>query len=767
MKRNSRLSRFKQIALALVCSFLAPGISSLMAQTDPFLVPAPEKMEAQPGEFNLSQVSIMEPKFGFSLLKTWLLQQPTTKVWSKKSAPSKLYRPIRYKSDPSIPLEGYALEISPAQVLIAASTPAGFLYAEQSVIQLAEQRKGLCLPCVKISDSPRFSWRGMHLDESRHFMGKTFVKKYIDWLCALKMNVFHWHLTDAPGWRIEIKKYPKLTEIGAWRPDRTGLLFGEADTAKVGEAMTYGGFYSQDDIREVVAYAAERNITIIPEIEMPGHTTAALVAYPEYSCTGGPFPMPGGAKNCVYPNFCVGNEKTYTFLEDILSEVMALFPSTYIHIGGDEVEREQWTKCSKCQALKVAQQLENEAQLQVYFTKRVEQFIQSKGRKLMGWDEIMEGENLSTSAGVMVWRGEDQARKATLRGNSVVITHNYYFDLYQGNPAYEPVTYGYLPLEKVYTYEPLPPDFSLEQQSHILGVQGCLWTENVYDVTKAEYMLFPRLFALAEVAWTRPPNKNWQQFQQKIIWCMEWMNQRSTHYATSVFDPEIQMIPAEDAFAMQCELVQQIPFGALRYTMDGTEPDTNARLYTRPIDLTQPCEVKTAVFLPSGQKGNTRSVQFYPTLATGQKFELRHLPDVRYNGQKPHILTDGLSGSMAFHDGRWCGFYGNDFDWSIHFSKVETPRKLQINFLDATRSWIYLPENISIETSVDGLQWRTVAEVTKAEMSAITDEAIKPVSIPLNGDPVQHVRIFAKNKGMHPVYPDGQCWLFVDEIRIE
>ncbi len=731
------------------------------------LIPNPEYVESQQGIFTLDKLQIKGQSRGFSPFQEWLKTSKGIQIHTGKTPAGPEFKEVRYTLDASKSAEGYELRISPKVLEIVASTDAGFLYAEQTLIQLAEQNSNRFLPCMLVRDHPRFAWRGMHLDESRHFMGKAFVKKYIDWLFMLKMNTFHWHLTDATGWRIEIKKYPKLTSIGAWRPARPGILNSDADTARLGEPMTYGGFYTQDDVREIVQYAAQRNITIIPEIEMPGHTTAALVAYPEYSCTGGPFPMPGGAKNCPYPNFCVGNEQTYVFLEQVLTEVMALFPSPYIHIGGDEVERNQWASCKKCQAQKTALGLENEAQLQVYFTKRIENFLIKKGRRLMGWDEIMEGDDLTASAGVMVWRGEGLANEATAAGHEVVIAHNYYFDLYQGNPEFEPVTYGYLPLEQVYTYEPVPANFSPEQQQKVLGVEGCLWTENVYNSDQAAYMLFPRLLALAEVAWTKAERRSWSQFQQHIPGMLEWLDKNNARYATSVFDPSI-VVTADPYFkTLQCSFEQQVPYGAIHYTIDGSEPSPDALIYTHPFSLAKACTVKASTIFPNGKQSKTLSIKFNPSLASNRPFTLANLPDKKYNGDTPSALTDGLNGGAAFHDGHWCGFYGYDFDMTIDLDSLREVHSVSLNWLETEGSWVYLPEEMWVEVSDDKSSWKKVGAISKGEITAASTNRIKPVSIALQGQKARYVRVFAKNKGQHPVYPEGKCWLFIDELRVD
>jgi len=719
------------------------------------LLPEPNYMTTREGVYFVAdRVELFGDVPEFSVINE--LQKAVPKKKTDKRT-----RRIMYIFDKFVLDEGYWLSVEDTLVTIGAATTSGFLYAEQTIMQLRQDGAFMKLPGLEIIDSPRFGWRGMHLDESRHFLGKEFVKQYIDWLFSLKMNVMHWHLTDAPGWRIEIKKYPKLTEVGAWRPDRSGLTFIEADTAKAGEAMTYGGFYTQKDIKEIVRYAAERNITIIPEIEMPGHTTAALVAYPEYSCTGGPFPMPGGAKNSPYPNYCVGNEDTYVFISDILSEVAELFPSEYIHIGGDEVDRAQWSQCAKCQKLKRDLKIEDDSRLQVYFTERIEEILAGMGRKLMGWDEIMEGETLTPSAGVMVWRGEELVKKATNAGHQVVVTHNYYFDLYQGSPALEPKTYGYLPLERVYTYEPVPAGSSDEQRANIRGVEGCLWTEMIPDREKAEYMLFPRILALAEVGWTQPEKKDWKRFVSSIPVHLKRLDEQQINYATSIFDPEIKLVP--QGGVMTCQFSQQIQEGEIRYTLDGSEPGAGSAVFTEPIRLRGKAEIRAKAFF-SGKSGKTAVASYQPTLATGKQFSLKSLPAKQYNGERPWILNDGVKGSVSFNDGNWCGFYGDDVELTLDLGEKQEIKSLSTNFFEQEKSWIYLPEAIEVEKSEDGTNWTTIASTPGPVADGI--EGIKTINLVFEGVKTRYLRVKARNKGQHPVYPDGKCWIFMDEIGL-
>jgi hexosaminidase len=405
----------------------------------------------------------------------------------------------------------YKLNILPGTIQIIGKEQ-GIFYGIQTFMQMTFQN--LNLQSCTITDYPRFSWRGMHLDVSRHFFGVDFIKKYIDLLAMYKMNVFHWHLTDDQGWRIEIKKYPKLTEVGAWR---NGSMIGHYNEQKF-DTIRYGGFYTQEEIKEVVDYAKQKHITIVPEIEMPGHALAALSAYPQYSCTGGPFEV-GKAWGVYEDVFCAGNDSTFSFLQNILDEVVDLFPGEYIHIGGDECPKTRWEKCEKCQGKMKNEKLENEHQLQSYFIQRIEKYLNAKGKKIIGWDEILEG-GLAPNAAVMSWRGTEGGIAAAKEKHFVVMTPGSYcyFDHYQGKPSSEPLAIGgYTTLEKVYSYEPIPDTLNKEEAKFIMGAQANVWTEYMYDSKQVEYMVLPRLLALSEVVWSQKEAKNEKTFLKKAL----------------------------------------------------------------------------------------------------------------------------------------------------------------------------------------------------------------------------------------------------------
>jgi len=429
------------------------------------------------------------------------------------------------KSDASLGNEGYKLTVSPKSAVISAPKGAGLFYGVQTLLQLfppeifsktKSDNTDWSAPCVEIRDYPRFPWRGLHLDVGRHFFTKDEVLRFLDAMALHKLNRFHFHLTEDQGWRIEIKKYPKLTEVGAWRP---GIGFGldPKSSDQYDSKGRYGGFFTQKDIKEIVAYAEKRYITVVPEIELPGHSRAALAAYPELSCTGGPFDIREGA-GIDKDVYCAGNDKTFKFLEDVLTEVLALFPSTYIHIGGDECPKDRWKECPKCQKRIKDNDLKNEHELQSYFVKRIEKFLNSKKRQIIGWDEILEG-GLAPNATVMSWRGMDGGIKSAREGHNVIMTptSHCYFDYYQAAPGGEPKAIGgFVPLEKVYSFEPVPQQLGSDQRKYILGAQGNLWTEYMPNYKQVEYMAYPRGCALAEVVWTPAAKKNLQDFQDRL-----------------------------------------------------------------------------------------------------------------------------------------------------------------------------------------------------------------------------------------------------------
>jgi hexosaminidase len=487
----------------------------------PSIIPLPQKVAVQPGVFPVAEriqilVSDGDDDTG-DYLAAELRRRASVAAEVVLLAKAETGRSIELRLEgthSSLGDEGYILTVEPDEITIRARASAGLFYGVQSLLQLLPATNRL-IPCVRIEDQPRFRWRGLMLDVSRHFFTKDEVKRLLDEMAWHKLNVFHWHLVDDQGWRIEIKKYPRLTQAGAWRKAIGFGLDGAASTA-YGPDGRYGGYYTQEDIREVVAYAQARHIEIVPEIEMPGHSSAALMAYPQFSCTGGPFTtdLPGGVFNGVY---CAGNEATFAFIEDVLTEVCALFPGPFIHIGGDEVLVDNWKNCPKCQARMRQEGLAKESELEGYFIRRVEKILDAHHRRLVGWSEIRQG-GLAANATVMDWVGG--AVEAATAGHDVVMSPlaDCYFDQYQSlQTNKEPRAIGgYLPLQQVYAFEPMPANLPASYQEHILGAQANVWTEYMPNFKHVEYMVFPRLCALAEVDWSPKASRQWEDFARRV-----------------------------------------------------------------------------------------------------------------------------------------------------------------------------------------------------------------------------------------------------------
>jgi len=496
--------------------------------------------------------------------------------------------------------EGYEMKVARKRITINARTAQGAFYAFQTLLQLTPPSAGspgiqkgmIRIPCVTVKDYPRFSYRGMHLDVCRHFFPVEFILKQLDVMAMYKLNTFHWHLTEDQGWRIEIKKYPLLTQIGSRRTE--------------GEGFEYGGYYTQDDIRKVVKYAQERFIRVIPEIEMPGHALAALAAYPQLSCTGGPFKVRNfwGVEENV---FCAGREETFGFITDVLTEVAALFPSEYIHIGGDECPKNRWKNCPRCQERIRQEGLKDEAELQSYFIKRVEKILLSLGKKMIGWDEILEG-GLAPSATVMSWRGEEGGIDAAMQGHDVVMTPGdwVYLDHYQGSPKVEPVAIGgYTTLEESYNYDPLPEKLPADKHHFILGCQGNIWTEYMYTPEKVEYMAYPRIIALAEVNWSPKESRNFADFLSRMNNQFPRLDARGINYHIPLPEGPPEFVAFTDSVTLSFSSSRPVK---MVYTTDGSDPSETSQEYTEPLTVRENTVLKIRSVLPSGQMSSVRTI---------------------------------------------------------------------------------------------------------------------------------------------------------------
>lgn len=677
--------------------------------------------------------------------------------------------------DNSLGEEGYRLSVVPERIVIKSNSDKGYFYAVQTIYQLLPPavfsiqkllRPAIWrMPAAEITDIPRFKYRGMHLDVCRHFFGVDFVKKYIDLLAMHKMNTFHWHLTDDQGWRIEINKYPKLTEVGSVRKET--LVGHYSDTPVTYDGKPYKGYYTQEEIKEVVAYAKARFVDIVPEIEMPGHAKAALAAYPELACTDGPFEV--ATTWGVFDDVFCPSEKTFTFLEDVLTEVMDLFPGKYIHIGGDECPKTRWEKSSFCQKLMHKQGLKDEHALQSYFIQRIEKFVNSKGRRIIGWDEILEG-GLAPNATVMSWRGTEGGIAAAKEGHDVVMTpgSNCYFDYYQADPSHEPLAIGgMLTLETVYSYEPTPAELSPEQAKHILGAQGNLWTEYIADNKYAEYMAFPRACALAEVDWSPREKRDIRDFVKRLQIHLQRLEMMKVNYAKNVYDVKSSLSFDSRTNSTNVKLESLDQQHIIRYTIDGSEPNGRSSQYQGPFAITGSCTVKAQMFQNQLPVGNVLIQSFVLHKCAGKPYTLKY-PFEKYNGGGLFGLTDGIQGPLNNY-GKWVGFSGKDLDATISLDEATSVTNVTLHFLKYEAAWIYLPQYVEISISDDGT---TFTKVASTEVKGLSTEprSIVEVNIPVSDAKGRFIRVVAKNVGKCP--PGSQCagqdaWLFVDEIAVK
>jgi hexosaminidase len=605
------MKKLRFATFILFTFFALAGFKSNKTIPEINIIPKPSKIHLSDGYFSLKKDIPVFYTTGEKDLKKeagYLVSQlNSTDKLSAKALPETNSTGksiiLKLTNDKELGNEGYKLNITENNILITAPHPAGIFYGTQSLLQLlppeffdhSTKKDTWQVPMCQITDKPRFGYRGMHLDVGRHFFPPKFIKHYLDMLAMYKYNTFHWHLTEDQGWRIEIKKYPELTEIGAWR-DSTVVGRCCKPPLKY-DGKRYGGFYTQDQIRDIVKYAADRHITIIPEIEMPGHCMAALASYPELACTPGPFKV-ATRWGVFYDVYCP-KEETFRFLEDVLTEVMELFPGKYIHIGGDEVPKKRWKESAFCQNLIKKEGLKNEEELQSWFIRKIEKFLNAHGRQLIGWDEILEG-GLSEGATVMSWRGIEGGIAAAKQHHDAIMTpgSHCYFDHYQADPQFQPLAIGgFTTLKKVYSYEPVPAELTPAEAKHILGAQGNVWTEYIPDGKKVEYMALPRMAALAEVDWTGAENKDWHDFQRRINNHFKRYESLGYNYCKGSYKVDIITVPGTDANTVKVTLESEIYKPEIRYTLNGDIPGTSSPVYKKPFTAKKGDVIKAAVFV--------------------------------------------------------------------------------------------------------------------------------------------------------------------------
>lgn len=668
--------------------------------------------------------------------------------------------------------EAYQMKVDGEGVTIVAPTAAGVFYGIQTLRKSLPAAIGatVSLPAVEISDYPRFGYRGVHFDVGRHFFNLDEAKTYIDMMVLHNMNRLHWHLTEDQGWRIEIKKYPKLIEIGSKRPSTViGHNTGEYD------GKPYEGHYTQEQAKELVAYAAERYITVIPEIDLPGHMQAALAAYPKLGCTGGPYEVwrDWGVSDQV---LCAGNDSTMQFVKDVLTEIMEIFPSEYIHVGGDECPKSEWVKCPKCQArikalgLKSDGKHSKEERLQSYVINTAEQFLNEHGRKIIGWDEILEG-GLAPNATVMSWRGESGGIEAAKQQHDVIMTPNtyLYFDYYQTKDTEnEPMAIGgYLPLERVYSYEPMPASLTKEEQKYIIGVQANHWSEYIPTFSQLQYMAFPRWAALSEIQWSKPESKNYQNFLTRLPHMIDIYKAEGYNYAKHVFDVEADYQPNPTDGTLDITLTT-IDSAAIHYTMDGTEPTNASPVYKGALKVKENGTLKAVAIRPDGNsRVLTEKIVFSKSstkpIVANQPINTQYF----FNGAP--TLVDGLKGNGNYKTGRWIAFYKNDMDVTIDMLQPTEISSAEISTCVEKGDWVFDARSFSVEVSEDGKTFTKVAFEEYPAMKETDRNGLYEHKLTFAPVKARYVKVIALSEQSIPAWHGGKGnpgFLFVDEISL-
>ena len=737
------MNKFYTLIFCLALCCIACNTSE---RNELFIIPKPKESRILSSYFNLDNFHIYADNNSISAAK--LLVSELNKLDYSSDSISLFENPIL---DHSINLlidstisnhsEYYDLVIDKNFILIKGSDREGLIHGIYSFIQLIPRSSGINdskLACVMINDYPNFKWRGLLLDCCRHFMSIDFVKRYIDLLAYHKMNVLHWHLTEDQGWRVEIEKYPKLTEIGAWRKEKDGSI--------------YGGFYTKEQIKEVVDYAYQRGVNIVPEIELPGHSVAALSAYPEYSCTGGPFEVETdwGVFKDIY---CAGNDSTFVFLENVLDEIIELFPSKYIHIGGDEAPKYRWENCSKCKKRIKDENLQDTHELQSYFIQKIENYISSKGKKLIGWDEILEG-GLAQGATVQSWRGFEGALEAAKAGHDAIVspTSHAYFDY----------DLDAIDLEKVYDFDPIPTDVPSDKVKHIIGGECNMWSERAPQNT-IDSKVFPRLLAMSEVLWAAPEHKNYNNFYDRVQNHYKRLDNLGVDYGLETIPVHFNSDYTDGVFNIT--LNKGTKDLNLFYQVNNGDPNQ----YNSTFSLSGTSHIKACAVKNDKPYGEPFEIELYQHKGLDAKVAGLNEYYEGYTGGGDNCIADGLRGSSNFRDGRWQGYSGTDFEATMSFDTIQRIDSVISSFYQYNLSWIFMPKQILVYTSVDGDNYYKRAELSPPISVKQEGQFFKEFVMSFPEVEAKYIKIKAVNYGVCPDWhpaAGSKSWLFVDEVRI-
>lgn len=750
----------------------------IYTEKDIQIIPKPEVIKIKPGVFQFDKTTkfLISEESESQVANILIDKLNTVTGWDLKTTkelPEDNY--IEFAVNKDVKKEAYELVVNTDHIVIEASNTSGFLYGIQTIRQLLptaieskEKVKDVVweIPNVEIKDKPRFKWRGLMLDISRHFFDKNYIKEVIDGLAMHKMNVLHLHLVDDQGWRIEIKKYPKLTQIGAWRVDQENLHWNARLPVKADDKGTYGGFLAQEDLKEIVTYAQSKNVEVVPEIEMPAHVSSAIAAYPYLSCNENPIGVPSGGVWPITDIYCAGKESTFEFLEDVLTEVIEIFPSKYIHIGGDEATKTNWKKCTHCQKRIAAENLENEEELQSYFIKRIEKFINSHNKKLIGWDEILEG-GLAPDATVMSWRGVKGGLEAAKEGHDVIMSPNShcYFDYYQGPQNEEPLAIGgYLPLRKVYQFDPVVDSMTVDEANHVLGGQANLWSEYIPTEKQSQYMIYPRLAALAETVWSPKKLRDWDDFSNRITKMFQRYEYLGIQYAKSSYliRPEVQTDIEKKMVSLT--LQSEYTNADIRYVIDTNTLEDTPIKYETPIIVTKTTIVKASLFEEDKPIGKVfrDTIVFHKGVASKVTYKIPYSD--RYQGTGTSTLVNTLRGTKNFQDGQWQAWLKDDMEVIIDLGKENTIHQVVVGSMEHQGPGIYFPTAVEVYTSTIDKDYKKVGEITRS-YAANANIELKDFKINFEKQNTRYIKVKVRNLKENP--KGGDTWLFVDEVLIE
>lgn len=742
--------------------FFILGIPSLLSAQSSFdvpLIPKPNKIIFLEGELNVNlplQVYISDE---FSPFEYLVDEIPKIKVFNierikkVRRSHNKGLRLLKAQDSDLLAEDAFKLTVDDSGIVLKAHNSQTLINGVMTLVQLMNFiPKNNIIQALEIEDRPRFSYRGLHLDVSKHYMPPNFIRKLIDVMAFYKFNYLHWHLTDGAGWRLEINRYPELTQIAAWRTHTHWKDWWENGRQYLnkGAPNASGGFYTQEEARELVLYALKKGITIIPEIGFPAHSEEVLAVYPELSCAEEPY---------IQGEFCIGNPKTFDFMKNVLDEVMQIFLSPYIHIGGDEADRSSWEHCDKCQALIKEKGMENISELQSYAIHQVNEYLVENGKKMIGWDEILK-DSLSKEATVMSRRGEEGGVEAANKGYDVIMApaRYLYFDNYQADPRYEPEAIGgYSTLEDVYSYEPVSAEIAEDKQTHIQGAQGNLWTEYLPGPQQVEYMAFPRAMALAEINWTEEKYKDWEDFQSRLNAHYAVLQNWNVNYRRPSYNIRSEVIFDTVNKTNIVHLKSEQTHPDIRYTIDGSEPDGRSTKYNKPFELTKSTVIKAAIFTGSTRLGEVETVEVDIHKAIGKSVHYNN-PYSDYPAQREQTLTNGIKGTLSYSDEQWQGFTG-DVDVTLDMGRRERLNRVSMRFMQMPGPGIYFPQEFKVFFSDNGKDFKEMGSMRNDFENVAKKLSFKSFLVEMDKPQVaRYIKVVATNaKG---------GYLFTDELVV-